>query len=387
MALSNITFVKGSGGLARRSQSEDGITGIVFYQTVPDAFSSEPVKQIFSLSEAEALGITAVDEPVAHYHISEFYRINPAGSLFLGFYAAPSSGETPTHDFAEVATTQRAADGRIRQMGIYTQLAFSTAQVTALQAVCDTLAAEETPLSAVLCADISGLTLSELSSLKESQAPNVSVVIGQDAGGKGAELFDNADKTIGILGAVMGAISRASVHEDLAWVAKFPIGGSELDVIGFGEGTAYKSLTKTQLNELDNKGYIFCQKHVGLSGSFLNGSWTASTGDYDTIQKNRTINKAIREVRAALLPTLNQPVYVSADGALQETDVQTFQAIAARPLLTMEALGELSASSVFVDPDQSILSADELQITVQLVPVGVARFITVKIGFSLSITQ
>src|SRR5690606_14425067 len=182
-------------------------------------------------------------------------------SLYVGIYAP--IGEEDTHDFAEVATMQNAAEGRIKQIGVYTQEAFTTAQVTALQAICDTLAAEHKPLSAVLVADISGLTLTSLGDLRSLSAPNVSVLIGQDAGGTGAELYVSEGVTIGALGACIGAVAKASVHESIAWVGKFPVGGAELDSVGFGEGTAINAVTKTQLDELDTKGYIFLQKHVG----------------------------------------------------------------------------------------------------------------------------
>jgi hypothetical protein len=43
--------------------------------------------------------------------------------------------------------------------------------------------------------------------------------------------------------------------------------------------------------------------------------------------------------------------------------------------------GELSGYKVTIDPDQNVLSTSAISVTVQLVPVGVARVITVTVGF------
>jgi hypothetical protein len=47
----------------------------------------------------------------------------------------------------------------------------------------------------------------------------------------------------------------------------------------------------------------------------------------------------------------------------------------------MAANGELSAYAVIINPDQNVLSTGNLTITLELVPVGVARSIVVNVGF------
>jgi hypothetical protein len=59
MALNNIVFILGQGGLGRPLPGQDFISGMMFFTgSLPSGFnSSNRVKEIFSVSDAEALGI------------------------------------------------------------------------------------------------------------------------------------------------------------------------------------------------------------------------------------------------------------------------------------------------------------------------------------------
>jgi len=47
--------------------------------------------------------------------------------------------------------------------------------------------------------------------------------------------------------------------------------------------------------------------------------------------------------------------------------------------------GVLPANSVIINPDQNVLTNSEVVVTIHIVPVGVARLITVNIGFALNV--
>ncbi|MTI29363.1 DUF2586 family protein, partial [Xanthovirga aplysinae] len=307
MSLAKITFAKGSGGLGKAAPGEDYISGLLFYGTSP--FGNEEVKQFFSLEEAEAAGIDpeAVETEVLHYHISEYFRINPAGSLYVGVFAGNVDAE-------KLVDLQQEADGKLRQVGVYLADATFAAEdsetidalATSFNAVCKTLEDEYyTPLSVLLAPNIHGLDLGTLPDLSESSDNKVSVVIGQDGAGKGAALYGTKQKSITCLGAALGTVSKAAVHENIGWVNKFDVSGAELNSIAFANGEDVKTKKNTELDGIDDKNYIFLQKHVGVSGSYFNGSWTASSGDYENIELNRVIDKAIRGIREMMLPNLN----------------------------------------------------------------------------------
>ena len=92
MALSDITFNRGQGGLGRPLAGEDHISGLVAWLTdanLPSGFgASDRIKEVFSTEEAEALGI--VEGSALHgalwYHIDEYFKRQPDGDLFIGLF-------------------------------------------------------------------------------------------------------------------------------------------------------------------------------------------------------------------------------------------------------------------------------------------------------------
>ena len=385
--MNDITFQKQQGGLNRALPGEDHTSGMLFFShDKPMGWTSKDVVQVTSPENAVTLGIAknSANYGVMYYHINEFFRLNPGATLFVGIFSVPQ-----TLDFAEVKTMQRAAAGKIRQVGVYVTTSFATTMLESLQAVADALDTEHMPLSLLLGADIHDVAdLSTLDDLRALECPKVSMVIGQDGNNDGYNLFLDTSKSITCLGAALGAISASKVNECIGWVEKFKISSVELDVPAMANGDLVSALDPNLLNSLNTKGYIFLRKHVGLSGSYFNDSHTAveATSDYAYIESNRTMDKAIRGIRTYVLPQLNGPLLVDpTSGKLAHTTVKYVEDLANEPLVQMARDGELSGFSAVVDPDQDVLATSELVIQVVNVPLGVSRNIIVKIGFGKSV--
>jgi hypothetical protein len=109
MALNNISFVKGKGGLGRPLAGKDYISGLLFYTaTLPSGFTStNRIKQIFSVADAVALGInnTFADETQA----TGVYTISGAGA----------TGDSITMNYTE-------PEGKVVVLGTYVKLATDT---------------------------------------------------------------------------------------------------------------------------------------------------------------------------------------------------------------------------------------------------------------------
>lgn len=381
--MNDVIFEKQNGGLARPLPGEDHISALLFYSaTKPTGWSSQSVRQVTSIEHAVQLGIAknSANYGVMYYHIAEFFRINPGGMLFVGIFTAPG-----TMDFAEIKTIQRFADGKVRQVGVFHTAAFATADVTKLQTVATTLETEHMPLSILYATDFKLVTdLTSLADLRALTAQNVSVILGQDGGKDGKALYVSTNKSVTCLGAALGAVSKASVHENIGWVQKFLMNAVELDVPAFANGTLVKDSDPGLLNTLNTKGYIFLVKHVGKSGTYFNDSHTCveAISDYAYLENVRTMDKAIRGVRTYALPQLNGPVKVDqVSGKIDFNTVKYIEEMCNQPLIQMSRDGELSGFKVVIDPDQDVLATSELQITIVNVPVGVSRVIRIKIGF------
>ncbi len=330
-------------------------------------------------------GGTATRTNIWHYQISEFFRLQPKGLLYIGYFAVPA-----LYTFAEVQTVQNLANGKMRQVGVYKDSAnFSATDTTALQGICNILATEHKPLSVVYSGNMTSITdLTTLPDLATFTNSNVSVVISQDFAGQGNYLYVTTGRSVPTLGATLGAIAFAKVSEDIAWVSKFNISsGFECDTVGFANGTKLINVSQSLLNALDNRRYIFLIKYVGIAGSYFNDSHCsiAVTSDYAYIENNRTIDKAIRGIYSSMLPNLNSPLTLNADGTLTDITVEYFISQASVNLDQMVRDSELSAFQVLIDPTQNVLSTSTLIISAKLVPIGVARNIVVNIGFTLSI--
>ena len=81
--MNTVSFNRQGGGLAKRLPGEDHISGLVVY--------GQPNVDKNLLIEPEGLatiGITPVSHPVLHYHVSEYFRVNPGSKLYLVSLAA-----------------------------------------------------------------------------------------------------------------------------------------------------------------------------------------------------------------------------------------------------------------------------------------------------------
>jgi len=389
MAQPQITFNIGEGGLGRPLTGKDHYSGILWWNdNLPAGYGTDNVKAFFSLEEAEAAGITsaAAQFDILHYQVSEFFRINPLGVLYVGIFPVPAT----TYDYTELETMQNEANGDIRQFAVWENLtAFTTAPLTTIQSILTGLLDNYQPSVAVYSADFSAIAdLGTLTDLTGLAAEAVSVAIGQDGDAVGAGLATSEAQSIPTIGAQLGAISFAKVSDSIAWVGKFPlVTGNELKVPALANGDKVSTKTPAFLNTLNDRGYTFIKRFVGRENTYFNNSLTAtsSTSDFSTTENNRTIQKAVREIYVRSLDLLNSPITVNPDGTLTEDAIQTFRSKAVEALDQMAANTEISAFEVLIDPSQDVLSTSKIEVTVKIVPVGVAREIVYNIGFTTNI--
>ena len=321
-----------------------------------------------------------------HYHISEYFRIQAKGEMYVGLYEEEAS----TYTFAALTLMQNYASGAIKQMAVFEKnVAFAAAQCAALQAIATANEAVYKPMQIMLNAEISATgSVATLVDLSTQTAPNVSVCIAQDGANTGYYIYKATGKSVGSIGAMLGAVSFAVVSESIAWVGKFNMAlGAELDTIAFSNGQLYSALADSQFESLNNYSYTFLRKLTGIAGSYWSDSKTTvtPTSDYSTIENNRVYQKITRVVRANMLPALSSPLKVNADGTLTNATIGYFETLANNPLVQMEADNELSAHKIIINPAQDVLATSTLELTLQNVPLGVARIIKVNVGFVKSV--
>ena len=415
--LNDITFQKTNGGLGRNAGSDDVISGLIFAgmglmfgtaagnlkgfdtaavdnQNTATAFARkftypeqlEDAGIVFTKpgegsGSNGALSDIEKAKNALHYHITEFFRMNPEGEL----YVMVKAGST-TVAAADIATLQTYAGGNIRQIGVFNATQLTVADV---QAQCKALEDAHRPLSVVLT--YSGKEDADLATLKANTnlaidgMCNVSMLIGCDMDTDlAAALGDYA--YYGCIGLCIGAVSKAKVHESIAWVGNFPLG---LKVPALFNGNQIRNIATSDLEVLNGNRYIFPVIHAGDADNYFNDSHTldVDSSDYAYIENVRTIDKACRGIRGKLLPWLNSPLRVDpSNGQLESGTVSFLETTAGEALEEMEKAGELSGYKAEIDPAQNVLATSALEIVIKKVPVGVMRKVRVKIGYTTSLS-
>lgn len=389
----SLTIKRENGNVPKTLAGEDHITGFIAYlaaSELPGSFKNEHVQTLSTIDKAEEAGITSDAASwmvrMLHYQLSETFRLNPAISLYVGLFEKPQSD---SYTFAEIKTVQNYSGGRVRQIGVWCgDRALSEDDLVAIQGQADTLEAQGAELSVVYAPKVVSVkTIS--TSLAGGGKCRVSVLIGQAGSGTGAELYKdkaNASKaSVSGLGVVMGLLSRAKVHQSIAWVKEFPTG---ISLPAFGDGTLLRDMDKALVEQLDTARYLFFVTQQGQSGSYMNDSHTmdSATSDYASIESVRTMDKGARGVRTYVIPELGGNVYVDPEtGKLASYTVSHLETVAGQALEAMEKAGELSGYKAEIDPEQDVASSSTVDIVLKKVAVPVMRHVSVKIGFAKSI--
>lgn len=446
MALGNVFIKDVDGNMpSKASPNNEKITGLLFDTSLqPDLFiagygknnesklAQNDVAYITSFKSAiKDFGIIERVEPlevieennvnflhgIPAYHIREFFRmsgnVDANGKLYVMFADCSASWDA-------LDVMQRVAGGMINQLGVWTEQpiwklngvaeTYNLNLVKSLNGKAVALAGQNQPLSIVLSANPSNtgsdttdgkqVNLNKIPSCK-CESSRTSVIFGQatSANVNKMQKCNATNAPVGFLGAVMGSLVKANVHESIAWVEQFNLFSDDFQGIELGFGdinltaddefvslNQYESLSPVLLDDLDDKGYMFPIKYAGLeNGIYISKDQTCSDGDYRTIARNRTINKSRRGVRAALLPYVNAPLMVNpATGFLAPSKIAAFTEIVNTVLSKMGSAQEISGYAITIDPNQNVLVDDTLNISYVIVPVGVATRIHVEEGLSLT---
>lgn len=389
--MNDVKFQKTDGSLGVAPISKDHYAGILVYESTKPAGFDTNIKVVNSLPAAEDLGITADATSdvikALHYHLTRFFAIYESYAITPQLWVMIADAPETTYDYAELETMQNAAVGSIRKFGVYLTTAFATTALNAIQTKLTALENNHRPCSAIVACDWTGVDWSDVDDLRQLTNPKIHVTIGEDGGAAGKTLADTLTTSLTDLGSILGWSTIKSVSENIGWIEKFNVAfDGEFDIPALADG-ALVSESEDVLESLNTKGYIFLKKHIDYSGTYFNDSHAATlkTSDYAYMENNDVIDKAIRGIRVALLPSLNKDLEFDDDGKLSPIVVSDMENLAKAVLENMKRLNEISSvrdDSVYINPDQDVVGSEELLINVKVYIKGIARNILVKIGLA-----
>lgn len=388
--MNDVVIEKSSGGLGRRTASEDATSGLVVNgpPIVAGAQINTPYL-LASLDDAVSLGITpdydTTNNVLVYEHIKEFFRIAPNAILW---FMLSEMMDYPQMLLDNAVKLLRHAGGEIRRMAVAWNTDYNESieqagaqQANAIQLAQQIAVAEFTehrPIFFIL--EGKRINLNVPFNIRNLNAENVMVVVGQSL-----EVAHRHTNHIyyGAVGTALGARARAAVNVKHSWVDRFNCYGGSLTAAGIG-GQKVEGLSKGQLEALDTAGYQFFRTHAGIPGYYFNSTATATsaTSDYAYVENVETMNKAVRLVRAALLPYVDSPQKIDPKtGKLSPEVVKQFETIGRKGLEEMLRNDEVSAIDIYVDPNQNLLATSELVVKFEIIPTGSTSRITAKIGF------
>lgn len=405
-------------------------------------FANGNVVELNGTSDIKDVGI---DEEqmcgLPYHHIKNFFTLAGENQrLFVSFMDSKSDT-----DFSAVEKMQLASGGIIYQIGVWTSQAIAKSTVgdtgvyeieggsllSKLQAQAELLGGKigvtnyegNQPVSILVNApvvDAAVVDYTKLPDLTTLDLPKVSVFLGQPATDAVHEIQLALIKKsstpkyvqVGNLGAVLACLAVAPVDVKIAYVQNFNLslvmtscelgfGNLSLNTAKDAFDTAavsfnnIKTIGYTKRNaKLHQKGYNFLRDYEGYeNGVFVSDDMTCSTGDYRSLTRCRTMHKARRAVRLALLPMVNQAFEVdTSTGQLTDADVTVvrnavYNALDTNMVQPGTSTSQISGREATIDQSQNILENDQLIVDFGIVPKGYASAIYVTEGFESSLNS
>ena len=398
MGQTGVKIYRTTGGLGRRNANPDGdCLSIVGSAVAAPNLALGTIAKVFSIEQVEGLGITPsyddTNNILAHYHASEFFRINPDGNLYLLL-------DDGSLTDAEIKTVIKANDS-IRAVGVIRNAAAPAtinAEVAKWQGIVNDLEGEVLRIDSVMLEGVvtdPATGIGAYPDLRELDARSVSVIIGQDPV---IRAIKDEYGSHAAIGTALGAFSVRSVNENLGslnienkpaafrGLRDYPLTGNNrfLNAV-LQNGVPFSALTAGEIGDLNEKGYIAIGNYTGYGGFFFTDSHTAieSASDYSRIENNRVWNKAARLLRDALLPKVKSNLLKDPDtGFIAEIAAKELEGIGLAALEGMEAAGEISGKDVHVPTDQVLNNDEALQIKAQVVFNSIIHEIEIDLGLT-----
>ncbi len=413
MSFDGARINKLNGGLGSAGSSKDRTVVLLCGSTATSQLLHKNVYELVDIKNAESYGITpasdANNNEQLHYHLSEMFRLAPSTVFYLIPVDKTTSIETLVADTALLSAI-RSIKG-VNTIGIAgvqsATLDVINTDVTKLQGMVNSFAQEHILIDGVFLEgkpkandkNVFNL-MNDIFDLRTLEAPNVSVVVGQDP--KQVAL-NSAYQGSAAVGTVLGSVGVRKVHEDLGSVdienkpgtRKGEESYSLTDMVqerwlssALSDGTPFEHLTSGQQKQLSNKGYIYVGSFAEYTGLYLSGCPTAvvKTSDYAYFNRNCIWNKAARIIRKTLIPKVRSKVPTDpSTGYIKSTWIGSMEALCNKRLEPMVSAGNADGVDVYINPKQVVNEDTPMKIKALVVVGQIVHEFEVDLGLTTKI--
>ncbi|MDN3621344.1 DUF2586 family protein [Polaribacter undariae] len=399
-----LIITKSNGNLGRTASNTDMVSAIVMNGLATDDLELDAIYELRSLDDAAALGLDAdydlVNEVLVFHHLERAFLRNPSIILHLMLVAQTVTlTEMVDKDNEYLAKVLREKNGTIVQWAVAlnpvtsyeaTLLTGLDADVVSAIPKAQELTAFEESKHRFSDGFIEGRsfngTATNALDTRTLDSDGVTVVIVADTAiSKAKEIYNG----YAAVGDVLGLCSLAAVSQNIGELAdEFNLTDANNDAFitaGLSSNKAMSEYSDADIETLHDKGHVFAESTPGKAGFWLNDSstCTAITSDYAYKENNRTIKKAIKLARVALLPRLKRRIPVDATtGFIAKTEAKDIETALISAVTIMQSDGDVSGGiDAYVNPEQNVLADSKFECELTFVPVAIGRSITLKIGF------
>ena len=390
MSLPNIKFNISKNGLGLLQADLQKIPGLVLTGATVSGTNKVVAGtsyQIFSLKEAENLGIEATGtNAFAYKQIKAFYDQAKTGAELWLMLVTQATTMEAMADVNGVFAKKLLSDaqGKIRIIGLVKKSGTTETIVDGLdedvklavikaQALCEDFSSRYNQVRCIVSGNKFTGVVANLKDYTTTDFNKVAILLANTDASKEA-----------CVGLAIGRLAQISTQRKISRVKD---GAVEPLAAYFTNGVTVETLD-TAWDAIDNKAYIFLRSFANRSGYFFTSdkTLTSATDDFNSLARGLVMDEAVLIAYDTLVEELSDEIPVTTAGTIHPAIVKGWQNNIERQLNgLMVATGKLSGVKAFIDQNQNILVTNNLEVQLQLLPVGYADFITVNIGFTTTL--
>ncbi|MAX81747.1 MAG: hypothetical protein CL843_16415 [Crocinitomicaceae bacterium] len=403
----SVELEKSNGNLGSVGEAEDGIAAFVLTGVASGAIVlGEVLGAFYSLDDVEAIGIDeaydTANEILVWQQLKEFYDSAAEGTEMYLMLVSEAVTMTEmldvNNDYAAKLLASPDVNGRVRLLGVgrVPDALYAPTLVNGLdddiatalvkgQALAEYSFSKYRPISIFLEGRNFTGTAGDLLNYHDPNNGSYNrchIWVGADNDVSTAKAYAAKYANVGF---IVGWISNSQVQRSPGRVRR---GATPIINAGWSDGTAFSSQSETSRNAIDGKGYMFFWKHFGKTGFYVNDGYAAVplTDDYAYVDRGRPIDKAARIAYLTYLEEVQEDFDVDESGKMAAGVIKNLQqsietAIGLQMIETPD-VKEVSSVEGLIDPDQNVLSTNNIEVELAIIPKGKAKTIKIKLGFT-----
>lgn len=409
MSRPDVNIERSNGNIGGADVSADGTSALIGtgISVAGKLVLGEPVGPILSPEDAVLYGIDAdydsTNKVLMYQHIVDFYLNAPVGTK-LYLMVVP---ETVTLEDMADKTEDYASKLLASAQGAIKMISFSRVPAASYAATVVSGFDDDAKAAVIKAQEL-------YASEWDSHRPVGFLIEGREFQGNPATVFNHRDPALSLranavqmiisadtdvssadtqyagyanVAYAMGVHASRKVSRNMGRIKSGSLPGIS-ESIGLSDGSLLTTYSEAKLDALYEAGYTFIWTIAQYSGYYFCNDFTLTpaSDDYFRFSRLRPANKAASLLRQTYVVELLDDLELETDGTLPIEMVKYFEAEAKEKIelnMIRNDQNEISAVSVYVDPDQNVGLNNEWKAVAAMTPRGSNDKISVKLGYSL----